>query len=90
MSSHHNTDSKVSKKNIFESRKGLTATFHPLLGSVFMYGGVGRHPITYVENFSEDRIEFTMVKDQKQKLPLHRNSIKTALKKGTNTTGGAN
>ena len=54
-------EGRISRRNIFEARKGLTATFHPQIGSVFMFGGVGRTPIAHVENFCEDTLEFSKV-----------------------------
>ena len=61
-----NYEGRISKRNIFEARKGLTATFHPMMGSVFMFGGVGRKPISTVENFCEDTLEFSKVGEGRQ------------------------
>ena len=82
-------EGRISKRNIFEARKGLTATFHPMMGSVFMFGGVGRKPISTVENFCEDTIEFSKVKDGRKMLYLNNTSErnnKTNLKKNANKT----
>ena len=52
-------ETRISQRNIFEARKGLQACFHQGIGSVFMFGGVGLHPVSCVENFNEDNLEFT-------------------------------
>ena len=36
-----NVESRISQRNIFESRKGNAAVYHPLYGMIFLYGGVG-------------------------------------------------
>ena len=52
------SESRISNRNIFEARRGLTALFHPLIGSVFMFGGLGRFLMNKIENFQEDNLEF--------------------------------
>ena len=69
-------EGRISKRNIFEARKGLTATFHPTIGSVFMFGGVGRKPISTVENFCEDTLEFSKVKDGRQMMYQYNSNMR--------------
>ena len=76
----------ISKRNIFEARKGLAAVFQPLLGSVFLYGGIGQKPFQIIENFCEDNIEFTKLGEKKlsghaRHLSMQTQQNKTALKK---------
>ena len=89
-------DGRISKKNIFEARKGLTATFHPVMGSIFMFGGVGRNPISTVDSYCEDTIEFSKVKDGGGARQMHHNinngssMRKASLKKSSNRVSEAN
>lgn len=51
-------EGRISQRNIFESRKGNAAVYHPLYGMVFLYGGVGLKSYQRLERFDEDSVEF--------------------------------
>ena len=54
---------RISQRNIFESRKGNAAVYHPLYGMVFLYGGVGLKSYQRLERFDEDTSEFLQLGD---------------------------
>ena len=58
-------ENRITAKDVFQPRKGLTAIYHQSLGSAFLFGGIGHAANGTMENFSEDTLQFSKLVEGK-------------------------
>jgi len=51
LQNYHRKKDKCSREYFMESRKGSSSLFHPLTKKIYIFGGLGRHPISFIEEF---------------------------------------